>query len=195
MDDTQKRTTCLAVRASLDGITELLGKNGAKIVFRSAGLLSVFENPPDYTWDPSITIPEQARIYTEISNLVGYKGALGIWRRVGYAVMKSVAEKGKMLEQFEGLPPQEKFAKALETFVLGSGKGKVVHLDGALPEFDCFDCLHCEGCDFNRPMCTHFEGFIQYLADQSFGKDAYQVKEVECKAMGGESCYFKLVKR
>ena len=195
MDDAQKRTTCLAVRASLDGIAELLGKNGAKIIFRNAGLLHVFENPPDYTWDPSITIPEQAKIYTEIADLVGYKGALAIWRRIGYSVMKCVAERGKLLVQFDGLPPLEKFSKSLELFVVGSGKGKVVHLPDGRAEFDCFDCLHCQGCDYDRPMCTHYEGFIQYLADVSFGKDVYQAKEITCKAKRDETCYFKLVER
>ncbi len=44
-------------------------------------------------------------------------------------------------------------------------------------------------------MCTHYEGFIQYIADQSFGKDVYQAKEVKCIARGDETCYFSLVKR
>ncbi len=126
MDDTQKRTTNIAIRASLDGITEILGKNGAKIVFRKAGILDVFENPPDYNWEPSITIPEQARIYTEIADLVGFKGALGIWRRTGYSVMKCVAEKDACWTSLSAPEPMEKFSKALELFILGSGKGKIV---------------------------------------------------------------------
>jgi predicted hydrocarbon binding protein len=195
MEDQPKRATKLAIRASLDGITDILGKNGAKIIFRSAGLLDVFENPPEYSWDPSITIPEQARIYTEIANLVGYNGALAVWRRTGYTVMKRVTEEMRLAEQFKDLPPLEKFSKSLALFVIGSGKGKVVEVTGKPDEFDCFDCMHCSGCDFNRPMCTHYEGFIQYIADTAFGKDAYIAREVSCMALGDKSCYFRLVEK
>lgn len=195
MEDQQKRATKLAVRASLDGITDLLGKNGAKIIFRSAGLLDVFENPPDYSWDPSITMPEQAKIYTEIANLVGFRGALGIWRRTGYTVMKRAMENLDLLKQYQDLSPEEQFSKGLAFFVIGSGKGKVVHVDGRLDEFDCFDCMHCAGCDFDRPMCTHYEGFIQYIADAVFGKDVYVAREVKCMAKGDETCYFRLVEK
>ena len=80
MDDSEKKATNIAIRASLDGIIDILGKNGAKIIFRNAGILHVFENPPEYNWEPCVTIPEQAKIYTEISNLVGYNGAMGVWR-------------------------------------------------------------------------------------------------------------------
>lgn len=195
MEDQPKRATKLAIRASLDGISDILGKNGAKIVFRGAGLLDVFENPPDYSWDPCITIPEQARIYTEIATLVGYNGALGIWRRTGYTVMKRAMENLRLLEQYAALSPLEKFSKGLEFFVIGSGKGKVVAVEGKPDEFDCFDCMHCTGCDFDRPMCTHYEGFIQYIADAVFGKDAYIAREVSCMAKGDETCYFRLVER
>ncbi len=195
MEDQPKRATKLAIRASLDGITDILGKNGAKIIFRSAGLLDVFENPPEYSWDPSITIPEQARIYTEIANLVGYNGALGVWRRTGYTVMKRVMEEMRLMDQYEGLPADEKFSKALALFVMGSGKGKVVEVTGKPDEFDCFDCMHCAGCDFTRPMCTHYEGFIQYIADQAFGKNAYIAREVSCMALGDTTCYFRLVEK
>jgi len=195
MEDQQKRATKLAIRASLDGISDILGANGAKIVFRSAGLLDIFENPPDYSWDPCITIPEQARIYTEIANLVGFRGALGVWRRTGYTVMKRVMEEMRLAEQFKDLPPLEKFSRGLGLFVVGSGKGKVVQTEGKPDEFDCFDCMHCAGCDFDRAMCTHYEGFIQYIADATFGKDAYIAREVKCMAKGDDTCYFQLVEK
>jgi predicted hydrocarbon binding protein len=195
MGDPQKKTTNIAVRASLDGIVDILGKNGAKIVFRNAGLLTVFENPPDYNWEPSITIPEQAHIYTEIANLVGYKGALGIWRRTGYSVMKCVSENGQIMSQLKGLSPVELFSKSLEFFVIGSGKGKVVRHPDGTDDFDCFDCIHCSGSTFDRPMCTHYEGFIQYIADIAFGKDVYIARETKCMARGDETCYFTLVKK
>jgi predicted hydrocarbon binding protein len=195
LDDTEKKATNIAIRASLDGVIDILGKNGAKIIFRNAGILHVFENPPEYNWEPCVTIPEQAKIYTEISNLVGYNGALGVWRRVGYSVMKCAAEIGHAFDAFYDLGAKEQFAKGMELFIMGSGKGKAVYNEDGSIDFDCFDCLHCKGCDFNRPMCTHYEGFIQYIADSAFGKNKYIAKETKCMAMGDDTCYFQLIEK
>ena len=78
---------------------------------------------------------------------------------------------------------------------MGSRKGKVVYNEDGTVDFDCFDCLHCDGCDFDRSMCTHYEGFIQYIADTAYGKNKYSAKEVRCMAKGNETCYFRLVKK
>ena len=195
MDDSEIKATNIAIRASLDGIIEILGKNGAKIIFRSAGIPHVFENPPEYNWEPCVTILEQAKIYTEIAELVGYKGALGVWRRVGYSVMKCAAEIGHILDAFKDLEAKEKFSRGIELFIMGSRKGKAVYNEDGSIDFDCFDCLHCAGCDFNRPICTHYEGFIQYIADEAYGKNKYIARETRCMAMGDDTCYFQLIKK
>jgi len=195
MPEQEKMATNIAVRASIDGVIEILGENAAKILFRNAGLLHLLENKPEYNFEPCITIPEQALIYTTISDLLGFTGAMGVWRRIGYTVLKYAHEFGGAFDAFENLPPDEKFAKGMEIFVMGSGKGKLIQTDDGAVEFDCFDCLHCVECRLDRPMCSHYEGFMQYIADYAYGKNVYRAKETECMACGGSTCYFKLEKK
>jgi len=195
MSEQEKMATNIAVRASIDGVIEILGENAARILFRNAGLLHLMDNKPDYNFEPCITIPEQALIYTTTADLLGLKGAMGVWRRMGYTILKYAHEYGGALDAFDDLPPDEKFEKSMAVFIAGSGKGKLVKTDNGSVEYDCFDCLHCVGYELDRPMCTHFEGFIQYIADYAYGKNVFLARETQCMACGDPTCYFKLEKR
>lgn len=194
MSGEEKMATNLGIRGGLDAIREILGDNGAKILFRNVGLAHVYENPPAYTWEPCLTIPEQASIYTEVENLVGLNGAMGIWRRIGYTTIRYVDEFGHVFDSINNLPSEERFNRAMEMYVAGAGKGRVVTNDVGLYDLDVYDCIHCAGHRTKRPMCNHYVGHIQYIADYAFGKGALTVKEVKCKALGDETCYFTAVR-
>jgi len=195
MGEAPKMATNMAIRAAIDGIHEIVGDNGAKILFRNIGFSHIYENPPGYTWEPCMTVPEQAKIYTEVINLVGPNGAIGIWRRIGYTNIKYSVEIGHVLDAFKDLPAPEKFLRAMEIFCAASGKGKLVQREDGLVDFDCPDCLLCSGHKSERPMCSVYEGTTQYMADWALGKGAYQVRETKCMARGDETCYFNLIKK
>jgi len=194
MSENEKMATNLGIRGGLDAIREILGDNGAKILFRNVGLVHIYENPPEYNWEPCMTIPEQASIYSEVENLIGLNGAHGIWRRIGYTTIGYVDKIGHLFDAFVDLPQDERFNKALEMFVAGSGKGRVVINDEGLYDLDVFDCIHCKGRKTKRPMCNHYTGHIQYIADMIYGENAYFVREVKCKALGDNTCYVKAMK-
>ncbi len=195
MGEAPKMATNMAVRAAIDGIHEIVGDNGAKILFRNIGFSHLYENPPGYTWEPCLTVPEQARIYAEVINLVGLNGGIGIWRRIGYTNIKYSVEIGHVLDAFKDLPPVEKYLRGMEIFCAASGKGKAVPRPDGLVDFDCPDCLLCEGYKTQRPMCAVYEGTTQYMVDFAFGKGVYQVRETKCIAKGDETCYFALIER
>ena len=58
-----------------------------------------------------------------------------------------------------------------------------------------FDRFSCEGYQYTRPVCSHFEGVIQSISDWAFGKNAYLARETLCMAKGDKTCYVKLVKK
>ena len=191
MGESEKMATNLGIRGGLDAIREILGDNGAKILFRNIGLIHIYENPPEYNWEQCMTIPEQASIYSEVENLVGLNGAHGIWRRIGYTTIGYVDKIGHAFDAFKNLPPDEQFNNALHMFVAGSGKGRVVLNDEGLYDLDVFDCIHCKGRKTKRPMCNHYTGHIQYIADLFYGKDVFFAREIMCKALGDDTCYIK----
>lgn len=199
MSDQEKMATNISIRASVDGINDILGNNGAKILFRDAGLSHIYETPPDYNWEPCMTIPDQAKIYTGVADLVGLNGAIGIWRRIGYTTMKYADEIGHVMDAYKDHEGWEKFQKVMELFCAASGKGKiVVHDDGSVA-FDCFDCLLCveyrTGVPQERAVCSLFEGVVQYAADFAWGKRTYSSREIKCMAKGDDTCYFVVEKR
>jgi predicted hydrocarbon binding protein len=194
MVSAEKMATNLAIRANIDGISEIMGENATKILFRAADLTHLLENPPDYDWFPCVTTVEQGRLYTEVEKLVGFNGAIGIWRRMGYTVVKYAIEIGNIFDALRDLPRDDCYNKCLELFVAGSGKGRVAYNENSIADFDCFDCLLCEGHKTERPMCSNFAGMLQCIADWVYGKGAATITEVRCKATGDESCYFMLEK-
>jgi predicted hydrocarbon binding protein len=190
-----KMATNLAIRAAVECMTEIMGKNGAKMIFKKAGIERLFDNPPDYTWDPCISVDQQTQIYIEAANLLGLKGALALWRRIGYAAVKAGAEMGHGFDSFKDLPQDEKYMKCVEILSLAIGRGRIVTNERGGIDFEGFDCIVCSpyhNTGVTRPVCTMYVGAFQYIADFAYGKGARTIYETKCKAMGDDSCYYTL---
>ncbi len=190
-----KMATNMTIRGHIDALREILGDNGAKMIFRNIGHPDIFEKLPGYDWEPCITENDRAEIYTEVVNMYGLKGALSLWRRMGYMAVKYAVEIGHVLDSFEeDLSSDEKFQKSMELLCAVSGKGEIVLNDKGKVEYDCFNCTTCNPYNTERPICLGFVGSLQYVADWSYGKGVYIVKEIRCKAMGDDTCYHVLTK-
>jgi predicted hydrocarbon binding protein len=107
--------------------------------------------------------------------------------------IRSVVEVGHAVDSLVALPPAEKFAKSLEFFTIGSGKGAVAaNGKTGMADLDVSDCLLCDGRTSERPVCSLYEGVMQYLADWAYGKGVYLPRETMCIAKGDARCYFEL---
>jgi predicted hydrocarbon binding protein len=188
----ERMATNMTVRAHVDALREILGENGGKMIFRNIGHPDVFKNPPGFDWEPCMTEDDRTQIYTEVVNTYGLRGALSLWRRMGYTAVKYGAEIGHVMDSYNGLPPDEKFRKAMELLCAVSGKGKIVVTDEGKVEYDCFNCTTCAPYNTERPICFGYVGSLQYLADWAYGKGAYIVRETRCKAKGDDTCYHVL---
>lgn len=192
MSDQEKLATCISIRGCVDSIVEIMGQNGAKVIFRAAGHPEFSDQPPPYTWDPCITMDQQAELYNQVAHVVGLNGAIGIWRRIGYTAFRYADEQGHGLDSLNGLPPDEVFKKGLELYSAASGKGKVVQNVSGRVDFDVPDCNICKPFKTDRAICTAFGGVIQYIADRAYGKGAFVAHETQCMAKGDKTCYFVL---
>jgi predicted hydrocarbon binding protein len=190
-----KMATNMAIRSVIDSIREIIGDKALLIVFRSAGMEYLLDNLPPYDWEPCISTEDQVKIYWEVENLLGLNGAIGVWRRIGLVNMKHADEMGHVLDGFVDLDPIQKFQKALELFCIGTGKGRAMPNDEYGADLDVFDCLLCKNDTSNKPICSLYEGVMQYISDWAFGKGVYLPREVTCMARGDSTCYFILEKR
>jgi predicted hydrocarbon binding protein len=197
MTDDEKMVTNMSMRAAVDCITEVMGANGARIIFRNAHLEDLYASPPPYDWSPCIPVHMQTQVYIEVANLIGLKGALSIWRRIGYSGMKSANEIGHMFDSFKDLAPDERYNKCTEILAVAIAKGKTVMSGTGRVDFDGFDCTLCSpyyNSEFHLPVCYVYTGVFQYIADWVYGKSAMQVVETRCKAKGDDTCYYELNK-
>lgn len=192
MSDEKKMATCIAIRATVDGIVEIMGENGAKVVLRAAGHPEYSDQPPPYTWDPCITVEEQSELYYQVANTVGINGAIGIWRRIAYTAFRYADEKGHALDHLNGLAPDEIFKKGIELYSAATGRGKIVENGAGPVDFDVFNCTMCKRFKTDRAICTGFGGVMQYMADRVYGKGAFLARETQCMAKGDKTCYFVL---
>jgi predicted hydrocarbon binding protein len=192
MSDEKKMATCIAIRACVDGIVEIMGENGAKIVLRAAGHPEFSDQPPPYTWDPCITLDEQSGLYNQVAAVVGLNGAIGIWRRIAYAGYRYADEKAHVLDHLTGFTPDEVFRKGMEIYAAAAGKGKIVQNGTGHVDFEVSNCTMCRSFTSNRPICTGYGGVMQYMSDHAYGKGAFLALETQCIARGDKSCYFVL---
>ncbi len=191
----EKMATNMSMRAAVECVTEIMGENGARMIFRNAGIEHVYNSPPPYDWSPCIPISLQTQVYIEVANLIGLKGALSIWRRIGYAGVKSANEIGHLFDSFKDLPTDERYNKCTEVLSTAIGKGKTVMSGTGKVDFDGFDCTLCSpyySSDINRAVCFVYTGVFQYIADWVYGKNAAQVIETKCRAKGDDTCYYQL---
>jgi len=190
-----KMATNMAIHSVMDSIEEVIGEKALRIVFRAAGMEHLLDEPPPYDWDPCISTEDQVKIYWEVANLLGLNGAIGVWRRIGYNNIKKTVEVAHVLDGLVDFRPVEKFQKALELVCIGSGKGRAVLNEEYGADLDVYDCLLCKNETSNKPICSLYEGVMQYICDWAFGKGAYIPREVNCKARGDDRCYFVLEKK
>lgn len=190
-----KMATNMAIHSVMDSIEEVIGEKALRIVFRAAGMEHLLDEPPPYDWEPCISTEDQVKIYWEVEKLLGLNGAIGVWRRIGYNNIKYTVEIAHVLDGFADLEPIEKFKNAMDLMCMGSGKGRTVPNDEYGADLDVYDCLLCRHDTSNKPICSLYEGVMQYLCDWAFGKGVYIPREINCKARGDSTCFFVLEKR
>jgi hypothetical protein len=105
----ERMATNMTIRGHVNALREILGENGGQMIFRNIGHPDVFKTPPGFDWEPCMTEDDRTEIYTEVVNIYGLRGALSLWRRMGYTAVKYGVEIGHVIDSYSGLPPDEKF--------------------------------------------------------------------------------------
>jgi hypothetical protein len=186
------------VRGVLDGIEEIAGVKGRKLVLRHANLEEYLENPPPM--DDKVFVPaaHYQAICRGLLEFFGTKGARVLLIYVGEATFRRA---------IEGLPGL--FASAMK-FMPGGLKKRAVfkvsamqiaRITGVPPKIDIqrdriiihyFRCPSCDGYQSDQPVCFYECGMLMALAEWATGKK-HRATEVECAAMGHEACVFEIV--
>jgi bacteriochlorophyll 4-vinyl reductase len=192
------RFTNALMRQAVLAIGEVMGERGLKIVLRQAGLNRYADELPPNDLEQGVATTEYAALNQAVEEFYGRAGK-GMLRRIGRATFRYGIEEQATLMGLAGtalkLMPQRtrikfiltQLAKSLmdvndetEIEVQETPEGFV------LADYTCGVCC-CRPAE--RPICHLYVGSISEAIKWATERD-YEVREIECRAMGAEACRF-----
>ena len=184
-----KTVSNVAIRVTLDATEEILGLNGLKSLLNYAGLSYLLENKPDFSLEKNYAEHEFSGITASYYQVLGISGTKAIMRQIGKGLAKQTIDAG-VFNHLTDLPPDERFFKMMEIYVMATGKGRVFR-EGDVVVYDNPPCTACRDIEDTTPVCTALNGtFDEYAAWAGF--TAEKSVETRCKAMGDDSCRWEI---
>jgi predicted hydrocarbon binding protein len=197
----------LIMRVFLETIENIIGLNGLKSILNYAHLGKYIENYPPDDDKPEIPMKDLQRLYISLHEMFGNVGARSLQWRVGRQNVYRGLEKRPRIAKAMRLacrlvPETTKMRLALERLVEYMKTASSNHSDVSLVEIheqeDCFifiqrENLESEGIESQTPVCGVALGIIEALVEWVTGHP-HEVKEIECRAMGGSADVFRISK-
>ena len=186
----EKTVSNLIFRLVLDSTDDILGTNGLKAMLNYAGLISVYENKPDYTLEKGFTDEEYGRLTSNWYKILGDSGGKALFRIMGKNSGKRSISTG-VFDSFKDLAPMERLNKMIELFTLATGRGNASR-EGGVIVYDNPQCSACAGIEAATAICTAVNGaFDEYAAWA--GVTGMRTVETRCKAKGDDTCRFEVL--
>jgi predicted hydrocarbon binding protein len=185
----EKTVSNLVIRMVLDSTEEIIGTNGLKALLNYGGLIHLFENKPDYSFDKNYTDEEYGRLTSSWYKVLGDAGGKAVFRMIGKASGKRSIKTG-LFDSLKDLPPQQKLFKMVELFALGTGRGAALQ-DGDAVTYDNPGCTACAGINSDAAICTGLNGVFDEYAAWA-GVVGVKTVETTCKAKGDSACRYEI---
>ena len=189
------------MRQALLAIAEVMGERGLKVVLRQVGLERYVDELPPDDLEQGIRTAEYAELNQAVEEFYGRAGK-GMLRRIGRASFRYGVEEQAALMGVAGaalkLMPQKTRIKFILTQMAKSlmEVNEETHIEVdetpegfVLTDFTCGVCCCREA---ERPICHLYVGSISEAVKWATGRD-YEVREIECRAMGAGACRFLVV--
>jgi len=197
------RFTNALMRQAILVIGEVMGERGLKIVLRQAGLERYVDELPPNDLEQDVATTEYAALNQAVEEFYGRAGK-GMLRRIGRASFRYGVEEQAVLMGVAGAALKVMPQKTRVKFILTQTAKSLMDLNEdthieveETPEgfiFADFTCGVCCGCEADHPICHLYVGSIGEAVKWATGQE-YEVREIECRAMGARACRFLVVER
>ena len=195
------RFTNALMRQAILAIGEVMGERGLNIVLRQAGLARYVDKLPPDNLEQGVSTVEYAVLNQAVQEFYGRAGK-GMLQRIGRASFRYGIEEQPALMGVAGtalkLVPQKTRIK----FILTQMAKSLMKVNDETyievqetPEGFVFADSTCGVCCCRKaehPICHLYVGSISEAVKWASGQD-YEVREIECRAMGAETCRFLVV--
>jgi bacteriochlorophyll 4-vinyl reductase len=192
------RFTNALMRQAVLAISEVMGERGLKIVLRQVGLERYVDELPPNDLEQDVATTEYAALNQAVEEFYGRAGK-GMLQRIGRASFRYGVEEQAVLMGVAGAALKVMPQKTRVKFILTQTAKSLMELNEDThievedtPEgfvFADFTCGVCCCREADRPICHLYVGSIGEAVKWATGQD-YEVREIECRAMGAEACRF-----
>lgn len=188
---------------------EVVGKQGLAVVLRDAGLGRFIDYYPsnDMKATCNLTCGDYTNLFTSLYSFYGRAGKSILIRIGRLSARHSINEQGALfnlaaITALRLMPASIQIKVGLEN--MQSGLRKIWHnLDeevslgiedrGDKVAYVAETCVMCAGKQADGMICVAFVGALQEAALWLTGKE-YDVREVECRALGARACVWEISK-
>lgn len=181
---------------------DVMGQHGVNAVLNATSLSRFAGNYPPADLKPSVPFEEYAMVVKAVEDFYGPRAARAQLIRVGratfqYALKEHPATLGLAGLALKVMPLNMQMKTVLSSVANGMTKdlNEPAHVE---EQADCFlyvkdACGACQGRQAEKPVCFTTVGAILESLKWATGK-SFDVTETVCRAMGGPTCTFRIVK-
>jgi predicted hydrocarbon binding protein len=195
--------TNMIVRFTLEAMEEIMGKNGLNAILNLAGLSHLIDNYPPANLKKEFEFADFSALMGALEEMYGPRGGRGLQLRAGRVGFARGGQKmGAMVGvgdlAFKVLPLAVKLKAGLpamaKVFSQFSDQKSTVEDRGEYYAYIMNPCPVCWGRTADRPICFAGKGLLEEGLHWVSGGRKFRVDEIECVAMGGESCTYAIYK-
>jgi len=193
----------MIVRFTLEAMEEIMGKNGLNAILNLAGLSHLIDNYPPTNLKKEFEFADFSALMGALEEMYGPRGGRGLQLRAGRVGFARGGQKmGAMVGvgdlAFRVLPLAAKLKAGLpamaKIFSQFSDQKSTVQDQGEYYAYSMSPCPVCWGRTADRPICFAGKGLLEEGLHWVSGGRKFRVDEIECIAMGGESCTYAIYK-
>jgi bacteriochlorophyll 4-vinyl reductase len=195
------RFTNALMRQAILAVSEVMGERGLKAVLRQAGLERYADELPPNNLEQGVSTVDYAALNQAVQEFYGRAGK-GMLQRIGRASFRYGVEEQATLMGVAGtalkLMPQKTRIKFILTQMAKSlmdvNENTTIEVQET-PQGFVFADYTCGVCccrKAEQPICHLYIGSISEAVKWATGQD-YEVREIECRAMGADACRFLIV--
>jgi predicted hydrocarbon binding protein len=191
------------VRFTLEAMEEVMGRNGLNAILNLAGLSHLIDNYPPDDMKKEFEFADFSALMGALEEMYGPRGGRGLQLRAGRVgftrgVQKMAGMVGVSDLAFRVLPLNAKLKAGTPAmamvFTKFSDQRTTVEDKGDYYAYTIHVCPVCWGRKADRPVCFAAKGVIEEGLHWVSSGLKFRVEEIECVAMGGETCTFAIYK-
>jgi hypothetical protein len=184
----------------LDGLEEIMGRNGLNAILNMGGLSQFIDNPPPDDMGKGFDFAHISALNNALEDLYGRRGGRGLQRRLGRVLFtQGLASFGMLVGvsdvAFKVLPLQTRLKAGLPAVAkvfdsLSDQRSYIKDPGGDHFIYVIERCSMCWGRKMEHPGGHIAASIIEEALRWLSGGSTFRVDQVSCMSMGDENCTF-----